>query len=238
MEVAIFGGVAMLSLLKKRFLLITAFSSYILLSLTGEALAVPITATATGSLTPPRVFSSSLINGDFTIRGNGLNPPAQLLGDGVNDTTLWSFDFTSDPNLPLFPMNGTLKEALLTLELSPRSGLLPTDSTGISYVVRQVKIPNIPGIPGIGQTGRVTIDLLEFGFTTEEILGTLNGSEPNRVGFPNTPNTIPWFYQDDSIVSYAELKLHAVPTPEPSTLLGLGTLALAGGTLLRRKRKG
>ena len=226
----------MLSLLKKRFLLITTFSGCILLSTAGEALAVSITATATDSDEFQPGFSTSLIDGDFTIQGNGLNPPAQFLGDGVDDTTLWSFDFTNDPNLPLFPTNGILKEALLTLELSPRSGLLPTDSTGI-FGVKSIKIPEIPGIPMVGQTGTVTIDLLDFGFTSEQILTTLKGSGPVTRGAPNNPNSIPWFYSDDSIVSYAELKLHAEPTPEPSTLIGLGTLALAGGTLLRRKRK-
>ena len=204
--------------------------------LSGPAQALSITATAKGSLTPPTMFASSLTNEDFTIQGNGIDPPDAFLGDGINDTTLWSFDFTTDPNFPLFPMPGILKEALLTLELSPRSGLLTTDSTGIPGV-RNVKIPNIPGIPGIGETGTVTIDLLDFGFTSDEILGVLKGSEPNALEIPNSPNVIPWFYQDDSIVSYAELKLHADPIPEPSALLGLGTLALVSGMLLRRKQK-
>jgi|GEM_PF-3576219 len=42
---------------------------------------------------------------------------------------------------------------------------------------------------------------------------------------------------DAIAVDFAKLELTFASTPEPSTLLGLGTLALAGGTLLRRKRK-
>jgi len=42
----------------------------------------------------------------------------------------------------------------------------------------------------------------------------------------------------DSILTDDQLLVKStLSTPEPSTLLGLGTLALAGGTLLRRKRK-
>ena len=205
--------------------------------LSGKALALSISATVTGSRTPTQIpnaeFGDTIQNGDFLITRVGFET---TLGNGSDEVTTWSFDFATDPNLSLFPTSGVLEEALLTLELSPRDPFITTDATGIPGG-KTINIPDLPDIPAMGDVGTITIDLLEFGFTSEEILATLQGSAPNIFDVPNGPNILPWRYQDDAIISSAELTLHAEPVPEPSTLLGLGTLALASGTLLRRRQK-
>jgi len=54
----------------------------------------------------------------------------------------------------------------------------------------------------------------------------------------NDPTAFPLKLDFNTETASFEMRaLTATSTPEPSTLLGLGTLALAGGTLLRRKRK-
>ena len=187
-----------------------------------KALAISIAATATGSISPPTTSRTELINGDFSITVNSRNPALRLLGDGVTEITHWTFDFTNDPNLSQFPNGGTLNKALLMLTLSPRNTLITTDSTGIPGV-KQLKISDSSGVPSIGTTGTITFDLLDFGFTSADILGAFNN--------PDT-NVIPWFYQNDAIISFAKLELYAVP--EPLTILGAGT-AIAFGTGFKRK---
>ena len=155
-------------------------------------------------------------------QARGLNFLKQNQGSKVTEITHWTFDFTNDPNLSQFPNGGTLNKALLMLTLSPRNTLITTDSTGIPGV-KQLKISDSSGVPSIGTTGTITFDLLDFGFTSADILGAFNN--------PDT-NVIPWFYQNDAIISFAKLELYAVP--EPLTILGAGT-AIAFGTGFKRK---
>ena len=162
---------------------------------------------------------------DFTLTANNGTSTTNL-GDGVDETTRWDFDFSNDPNLNSFLSDGSLTSALLTLTLSPRSGLITTDSTGIPGV-GSVKIPDIPGIPSRGQKGTVTFDLLDYGFDGNNILTALTSG---------TANSISWVYQDDAIISYAQLTLESESVPEPTSMLGLFVLGAVGIGSLKRKQ--
>ncbi len=207
-------------------------ASFTLLALsTGKALAVSITATASGSSEPIPVIGEDLQNGDFLIK---LNQAASSLptGDGSDEFTVWSFDFSNDSNLASFLVSDSLAEASLTLTLSPKSTLAINDVTGIPEVYSSTAFD----IPSIGSTETITINLLDFGLTSEQLLDTLNGSDPNNLGIPNGSHLIPWFYEDDSIVSFAQLELTASQSvPEPSlTLFAVMVLSIG---VTRGKRK-
>ena len=190
------------------------------------ASAASITAVASGSENPNRITGTSLQNGDFTITANNGNPATTRLGDGVDETTRWNFDFSGNTNLNSFLSDGNLKSALLSLTLSPRSGLITTDSTGIAGV-GSVRIPSIPGIPSRGDIGTVTFDLLDYGFDASGILNALTSG---------TANSIAWVYQDDAIISNAQLTLESESVPEPTSMLGLFVLGAVGIGSLKRKQ--
>lgn len=191
------------------------------------ASAASITATVQGDTNPPTINGQSLQNGDFLITPNNNT----FLGNGIDEFTNWSFDFNNDLNLQKFLdgiSQGPLTSAQLTLTLSPKS-LFSTDSTGIPSVKGIANLPNIPGIPNVGGTGTVVLDLLnDYEFTSEQILGAFNSGDAN---------SIPWTYQDDAIISFAQLKLEAKDAqsvPEPIT--GLVLAAGIGGAALKRTK--
>lgn len=189
------------------------------------ASAASITAVASGSENPNKITGTSLQNGDFTLTANN-GTSTTYLGDGVDETTKWDFDFSNNTNLNSFLSDGNLKSALLSLTLSPRSGLITTDSTGIPGM-GSVKIPNIPGIPSVGKIGTVTFDLLDYGFDANNILTALTSG---------TANSISWVYQDDAIISNAQLTLESESVPEPTSMLGLFVLGAVGIGSLKRKK--
>ncbi len=193
-----------------------------------KAFAASITASASGSENPGVVTGTSLQNGDFSLTANdGIS--STRLGDGVNDTVRWNFDFSNDTNLNSFLSGGPLTSAVLSLTLSPRSGLITTDSTGIDGG-SSVRIPDIQGIPSVGQIGTVEFDLLDFGFDANGILNALTSG---------TANSISWFYQDDAIISNAQLTLVSgdpESVPEPTSMLGLFALGAVGIGSLKRKQ--
>lgn len=194
-----------------------------------SASAASITANVSGDENPGIVTGTSIQNGDFTITANDGNPAFTTLGDGVDETVRWNFDFNNDTNLNSFLSEGGLTSAVLSLTLSPRSGLITTDSTGIPSVAG-IAIPNIPGIPSLGQIGTVEFDLLDYGFNANSILTALSSG---------TQNSISWFYQDDAIISNAQLTLvseDSQSVPEPTSMLGLFVLGLVGIGSLKRKQ--
>ncbi len=193
-----------------------------------EALAISIKATATGSPNPTPIVGGDLQNGDFLIQHNRV-PPSLPTGDGSDEVTRWLFDFSSDSNLAFFPISSPLNSALLTLTLFPANGLLTTDATGV-FGGKVIRIPEIPGIPAVGTTGTVSIELLDFGFTSTDIINS----------FDPVTNTIPWVYADDAVVSYAELELtvEVESSPEPTNILGLlVTGAIAAGIIRGKKQE-
>ncbi len=157
--------------------------------------AITITAEANGSMQPnTTTFPNTVTNGDFTISSGGLFSP---VGDGIDESTKWNFDFSSDPNFPFFSSSLPLVSANLTLVLATKHRLVSTDSVridGLSGVKQQItSLPN-------GVVTSVTIDLLNIApdYSSGNILNAL---------YNNASGIIPMIYQDDAIISQARLEL-------------------------------
>ncbi len=191
-----------------------------------EALAISIKATATGSSNPTPIVGGDLQNGDFLILQNP-TVPSLPTGNGLDETTKWLFDFSSNSNLALFPTSSPLDSALLTLTLSPVNSLT-TDTTGVPGL-KSILIRDLPDIPAVGTTGTVSINLLDFGFTSTDIINSL---------VPVT-NTISWSYQDDAVISFAELELtvEVESTTEPTSILGLLITGTIAASIVRGKKQ-
>jgi len=167
------------------------------------ATTIPITATAKGSQTPevddpPFTTDPIVENEDFTITPDGFDSCHTLpLGDGVNEGTSWSFDFKTDPEFQCFPTSLPLASALLTLELTPKSSPFTDAFTldGLSPIIT----PTIQELP-IGVPSAIQIELANFyhNMSLTRLFKAKNGS-------------IPAFYADDAIVSFAELTLTSFP---------------------------
>jgi len=184
---------------------------------------ITITATAFGSSTPATAVGESVINGDFTINYNrykDLSDPANPIdrrssfttGDGSDEETTWTFYFEEDPNISLFSPSQPLTSALLTLTLTPTDQGFDPEDQGITTdgvwietleVIGGAPIaPEIQTLP-VGITTTITIELLDRlpSYTSTAILGILFGTR-NIFG-----NRISMRYNDDAIISFAQLEL-------------------------------
>lgn len=193
-----------------------------------RAVADTITASVTGSVSLTPVDQAQLQNGLFLIERQSSVGHAAFLGDGEDEITTWSFDFTSDPSFLSFSTAQPLSSALLTLTLTPR----PTPNTdgppgittdfvkieGLSDIVTAT----IQGL-SVDVTSTIEIDLLEF-YTANQIIGTLT---------TGTPGEVPMLYNDDAVVSYASMVLqNEIPVkPEISVEDGFIKLDTTGGYL-------
>jgi hypothetical protein len=164
-----------------------------------ETTIATITATANGEPAPlTAIRPEAVINGDFEISSN--NERAPIVGDGLDERTWWTFDFTQDPKVLAFQRAESITSATLTLELSPRLGVA-TDTIGLEalgYVVS----PEIQNLPLL-EVSTVTIDLLDT-YRSEEIIEALEKGEFGKFRM---------YYDDDAIVSFASLELTAEIAP-------------------------
>ena len=156
-------------------------------------------AEAIGSPTPDQLQDVSLediiTNGDFVIRrAEGENT---TLGDGIDEQTTWTFDFSEDPDFAVFPTADSLASARLTLTLTPTSPLITFGTVKIEGLsgVSPAQFRNLP----INTTSTIQLELLDF-YTSERILEILNQESQGQ---------IPMFYSGGATVSLARLDLTA-----------------------------
>jgi hypothetical protein len=191
--------------------------------LSDSAFALTISASASGSPDPGIAqYPETITNGDFLIKGSTKHPK---IGDGSDETTLWTFDFTSDPFFDSFMTDELLTSAFLTITLTPYNNLITTDLLRVEGLGNITAV--IQELP-VGETATLEIELLEY-YTSDQILGKFANED---YGF------IPMFYTDDAILTYAQLDLSNAAVPEPSTLillgLGLGMLGYKQKKLFRK----
>jgi hypothetical protein len=158
---------------------------------------ITVTDTATGSLRPrPAPFPDTVTNGDFLISPNPACTAVTCptTGDGVDEFISWKFDFTGDPDFASFSSSVPLTSARLTLTLTPRHPLITTDTVRIEGLP-DIVTPVIQGL-AVGITATIQLDLLSF-YTSGDILGV----------FAANAGQLPMLYQDDAIVSFAQLDL-------------------------------
>jgi hypothetical protein len=140
---------------------------------------------------------------DLTIKRSGRN---EDVGNGIDESIEWTFDFTANPDLLSEFLNapGELTSAeLVFLEIGVTNSRITTDWFGIPGWEGQkfgfgsqvdpkgytlVRVPDIEGIPDVGEFGSLTIDLLENGFTSGDIIDTL---------VDDTQHTNPWYNPSD-----------------------------------------
>ena len=156
-----------------------------------------MSADAIGSPTPDRLQDASLedtiTNGDFVIgRAEGENT---TLGDGIDEQTTWTFDFSEDPDFAVFPTADSLASARLTLTLTPTSPLITLSTVKIEGLsgIKPARFQNLP----INTPSTIQLELLDF-YTSERILEILNQGSPGQ---------IPMFYSGGATVSLARLDL-------------------------------
>ena len=176
---------------------------------------ITISATASGSLTPTPAAGESVVNGDFTINYNrfkDLSDPANPIdknsfttGDGIDEETNWTFYFNEDPNFSLFSSSQPLTSALLTLTLTPKdpSDGITTDALWIETLeVIGGAAPNAPEFQSLPSnvTATIQIELLDRlpSYSSANILMILFSSVGGRISMR---------YQDDAIISFAQLEL-------------------------------
>ena len=185
---------------------------------------MPLTQTVSGSTKPAHAnYPATVTNGGFAIQSG--SPLVPIVGDGNDEFTQWTFKFVNDPCcLGLIYANG-LCSAHLKMTLSPKNGLYTNDSvyvalpgTHTAYYPKSVSISTFAGYSGSAVGGTITIDRELIGpYTSAEIVNALSAGGCN----------LSFAYQDDAIVSYAELTL--VPNPTCVSALALGSLPAPTG---------
>jgi hypothetical protein len=161
-----------------------------------------ITAEATGSAEPDIIENASLedtvTNGDFTITRTTEGVNADL-GDGIDEQTTWTLDFSEDPDFDNFP-SAPLAFARLELTLTPKSSLVAFDIVrieGLSDITNPPQFQNLP----VDQETTVQLELLDF-YSSDDILEILSEN-----------GELEMFYADDAIVSFARLSLTSETQP-------------------------
>jgi PEP-CTERM motif len=200
--------------------------------------AVNLVADATAANGQPMTVdvTSDLQNGDFLILANPAAGAGHVTGDGVDETTRWAFDFSTNPQYLAFVAQCGVAEARLRLQLNTQffgNGVAPiTDTSFPADVQGNAVYPKpswvlpsfLTGTAGEFTRGEITISLVAqagmSGAGLYQWLVSHNG-------------LFPMLYADDAIVTGARLELVSAPVPEPSTW----ALMAAGAALLAARRR-
>ncbi len=151
-------------------------------------------ALALGDAAPDLVSAAetrTLVNGDFEIWPSRPRDRSSLLGDGINETTMWTLNFASQMASSALANADLWRAATLTLTLEPKDS--PEDVVYIDGI-KDVKMP-IPNHLQRDRQHEVSLELLDF-HHPQAILDRLQ-----------TPpyGELQLLYEDDAIVSRAEL---------------------------------
>lgn len=182
--------------------------------------AVQITAEANGSDTPATSADQSAViqNGDFQIFRTNPLPVGNsgfLMGDGINEFTRWTLDFTQDPNFALFDLSFPITSADLFLKLIPKDPEFITDFVRINS---QPFINIASAVPAftIGTPIDIHVNLLLF--YSSDIIRNLLMTGAGLISMR---------YEDDAILTQAKLTLsNDIPEPGTYLLLFVGGLSL------------
>jgi len=149
-----------------------------------------IVAIAQGNSNPPTArYPNTVTNGDFLLGGNSI---ATLVGDGLDEFTTWTFDLTRDADFTDLTDTSLLASAELTLTLKTNFGIETDGITiqGLGSIVKPIRELTA------GEAHTITIDLLDY-FSPDTVLRAIQ----------NSAGKLTTTYQDDAIVSFAQLEL-------------------------------
>lgn len=214
----------------------TVVAAAALAAMPAQAVLISASASSASTQPTPLPVTQSLQNGDCFIAAKPAAGAGHVTGDGVDETTSWSFDFSTHPDYAAFMATGGIVEARLRLTLNTQlfiNGVAP-----ITDVVR-------PALPG-GGGGFPAWKLPSFingvagtftsGTITESLVVGVGMSGADLFHWLSTNNGLfPMVYGDDVIVTAAELTRVSLPVPEPGPA-GLLAAGLAVVAVLARRR--
>jgi hypothetical protein len=200
------------------------------------ATALTISATAIGSDTPSTAPSTvSVPNVDFLITSNpACTPTICTTGDGINESTTWTFDFQRDRKFPAFPAVPILSTAprlisvRLTLTLTPKDPVITTDQVQIQGLppLFELRAFVAAGLLRVGEKSTIQLDLLtgctpttspqqvclQRGQSPVDAIQSYTANDIFNI-FASNGGKIPISYADDAIVSFARLDLQDSDVP-------------------------